>query len=493
MHRALPTSDGVTEMLDVCVVGTGYVGLVTGTCLAEIGHAVTCVDSDAGKIGSMRAGRIPIYEPGLGELVGRNAARGRLRFTTDLASAVAGEALILIIAVGTPTGADGATAELGPLLSAVEAAARHRQRAAPGGFVVFTIKSTVPVGTCRAIEAAVARHLPAGAFAVVSNPEFLREGSAVVDFMEPDRIVVGSRSARGLSAMRALYAPLTDGGFTLFEASSIETSEMIKYASNIFLATKIGLINEFARLCERTGADVRDLATGIGLDRRIGPAGLRAGPGFGGSCFPKDLRALIGTAASLHSPMPIAEAVVRSNERQKRFAVDKIVEALDGDVRALRIAVLGVSFKAGTDDIREAPALSIIAELLDAGATVSAYDPAGGANARQELPLAEHATSALDAVAEADAVVIATEWPLFRELDWASVRDAMSRPLVLDLRNCLDGRKLADIGLDYVGLGRPRPEPSTLEGAPPPLSPAAEAVAGLGETAAAREFSAVPA
>ncbi len=480
-------------MLDVCVVGTGYVGLVTGTCLAEIGHAVTCVDSDAGKIGSLRAGRIPIYEPGLGELVGRNAARGRLHFTNDLAGAVAAEALVLMVAVGTPTGADGATADLGPLLSAVEAAARHRQRTAPGGFVIFTIKSTVPVGTCRAIEAAIARHLPADAFAVVSNPEFLREGSAVVDFMEPDRIVVGSRSARALATMRTLYAPLTEQGFTLFEASSIETSEMIKYASNVFLATKIGLINEFSRLCERTGADVKDLARGIGLDRRIGPAGLRAGPGFGGSCFPKDLRALIGTGASLHCPMPIAEAVVRSNERQKRFAVDKVVEALDGDVRGLRIAVLGVSFKAGTDDVREAPALSIIAELLDAGATVSAYDPAGGANARHELPLAEHATSALEAVAEADAVVVATEWPQFRELDWASVRDAMSRPLVLDLRNCLDGGRLAEAGLDYVGLGRPRPNLSAVEDEPPSLSPDAEAGVGLEGIAAAREFTAVPA
>ena len=441
-------------MLNVCVVGTGYVGLVTGACLAEIGHGVTCVDSDPEKISSLRAGRIPIYEPELEELVGANVANGRLSFTGDLAAGIASEHLVLVIAVGTPTGRDGATADLGPLLSAVDMAARHRKAAGARGFAVFTIKSTVPVGTCRMVEAAIGQHLPADAFAVVSNPEFLREGSAIIDFMEPDRIVVGSSSGRGLSLMRALYGPLTDRGFTLFEASTVETSEMIKYASNVFLATKIGLINEFSRLCEHTGADVADLATGIGLDRRIGPAGLRAGPGFGGSCFPKDLRALIGTAASVQSPMPIAEAVVLSNHRQKLFAVDKVLHAFDGDVRSLKIAVLGLSFKAGTDDVREAPALSIMSDLLDAGASVSAYDPVSIANARQWLPQACYVHSVEEALEDVDAVVVATEWPEFRELDWGALHGVTNHALIFDLRNCLDERALKKAGFSYHRLGQ---------------------------------------
>jgi UDPglucose 6-dehydrogenase len=422
-----------------------------------------------------------------------NVSQRRLRFTTDLATAVTCPTLVLFIAVGTPTGEDGSTAELKPLLSAVETAARSRCRAAVDGFVVFVIKSTVPVGTNRKIEAAIARHLPAKEFAVVSNPEFLREGSALGDFMDPDRIVVGSRSPEGLALMRTLFAPLTERGSRLFEVSSVETSEMIKYASNIFLATKIGLINEFSRLCERSGADVEELAAGIGLDRRIGPAGLRAGPGFGGSCFPKDLRALVGSAALLNTPMPIAEAVIASNERQKRFMSERIIEELGGDVHLLRIAVLGLSFKAGTDDVREAPPLSIIADLLEAGATVSAYDPAGSANACRQLPHIEYASTASQAVSGADAVVVATEWPLFRELDWKSLRKHMIRPLVFDLRNCLDGQMLTQMGLDYIGLGKAARRASRGEADHPvPVSRAANAVV-MEESEVERELTTVPA
>ncbi|WP_210215306.1 UDP-glucose dehydrogenase family protein [Lichenihabitans psoromatis] len=476
-------------MMKVCVVGTGYVGLVSGTCLAEIGHDVICVDSDSRKIDLLRDGRIPIYEPGLENLVVSNAAAHRLHFTTDLASAMTSPSLVLMIAVGTPTGRDGATAELGPLLAAVESAARSRRSSGLRGFVAFVIKSTVPVGTNRTIEAVIARHLSSDEFAVVSNPEFLREGSAVGDFMEPDRIVVGSRSAEALTMMRDLFAPLTRRGSRLFEVSSVETSELIKYASNIFLATKIGLINEFSRLCERSGADVEELAVGIGLDQRIGMAGLRAGPGFGGSCFPKDLRALVGLAASMAMAMPIAEAVIASNERQKRFTSEKIIAFFGGDVRQLRIGVLGLSFKAGTDDTRESPALSMIGDLIDAGADVAVHDPSGSHDQYRHLAGLTCAESAGQAVAGADAIVVATEWPEFRALDWEALALQMNRPVVFDLRNCLDGPALARFGLEHVGLGRL-------------AAPSAEGgddarhgghVAGLGDHPGVRELNSVAA
>ncbi|KQT88366.1 UDP-glucose/GDP-mannose dehydrogenase family protein [Aurantimonas sp. Leaf443] len=442
-------------MMRICVVGTGYVGLVTGTCLASLGHSVLGVDTQEAKIAMLKAGVMPIYEPGLEALVGEAREAGRLAFATDAGEAMEAETLVLVFAIGTPTGADGATADLTALLSAVETAARQRAAARRDGFVAIVVKSTVPVGTCRALDALVARHLPRAAYAVVSNPEFLREGNAIKDFLEPDRIVVGSDSEEGLGLMRRLYAPLTDRGFRLVALGRVETSEMVKYASNVFLAAKIGLVNEFARLCDRVGADIDDLAVGIGLDRRIGGASLKAGPGFGGSCFPKDLRALTRTALDRHCPMPIAEAVILSNEMQKAHAVATIVETLGGDVRELRLAVLGLSFKAGTDDLREAPALAIIEALIAAGARVVAYDPVAMVHAR-ELPAdIELAPSAEDAVQEADAVVIATEWKQFAALNWGRLQADMARPLVFDLRNILDGPALVELGYDYVALGRP--------------------------------------
>lgn len=448
-------------MLKICVVGTGYVGLVTGACLAELGHSVLCVDTNTHKIARLQAGDIPIYEPGLDQLVARNIAEGRLSFSVDFAEAMASETLALFFAIGTPTAADGPNAEIGPLVAAVQHAARCRAESGADGFVAMVIKSTVPVGTCASLDALVAAHLPRERFAIVSNPEFLREGCAMMDFLLPDRIVVGSRSPEGLALMCGVYAPLTLRGHRLLAFDAIETSEMIKYASNIFLATKIGLINEFALLCEKVGADVEDLAIGVGLDRRIGAAGLKAGPGFGGSCFPKDLRALVRTASDAGSAMPIAEAVILSNERQKTAMVHRIIDRLDGDVRHLRIAVLGLSFKAGTDDVREAPAITVIDGLIDAGAEVVAHDPAAMDNFAHLLPDVDMAGTAEEALLDADAVVLLTEWADYPQLPWAELRQTMARPLVIDLRNHLDGALLTGLGYEYVGLGRTPLPPET--------------------------------
>ncbi|MEX6505860.1 UDP-glucose/GDP-mannose dehydrogenase family protein [Jiella sp. M17.18] len=440
-------------MMNVCVVGTGYVGLVTGACLADLGHDVTCVDTDRRKIDTLLAGEIPIYEPGLEKVVRSNVAAGRLGFTSDLRLAIGAEELALFIAVGTPTGEDG-SADLTALLAAAQEAAVLRSEARSDGFLILVVKSTVPVGTCRRVQALVERHLPASRFAVVSNPEFLREGCAITDFMQPDRIVVGCTSSRALMAMRRLYAPLTANGYALLEVSAIETSEMIKYASNIFLATKIGLINEFARLCETLGADVEELSRGIGMDHRIGAHSLKAGPGFGGSCFPKDLRALVGLASERNSPMLIAEAVIASNVEQKRAMARKVIDLMGGDVQNARIALLGLSFKAGTDDVREAPALTLLALLQAAGARIVAYDPAAIANAAQLFPDVAYAGSAEEAIRGADAVVVATEWKDFREIDWRALGARMPRPLVVDLRNLLDGDAITGLGYDYAALGR---------------------------------------
>ncbi|KQT50676.1 hypothetical protein ASG43_05155 [Aureimonas sp. Leaf454] len=440
-------------MLKICVVGTGYVGLVTGTCLAEMGHDVLCVDTHAEKIARLSKGDIPIYEPGLDAIVADNVAAGRLAFSTDITSVLAWETLVLFFAIGTPTAADGPHADVGPLRNAVLQAARARAERGYGGFIVFVIKSTVPVGTCARLDAEVARWLPRESYAIVSNPEFLREGCAIEDFLAPDRIVLGSSSPHGLALMRRVYAPLTTRGYRLLAFDTVETSEMIKYASNVFLATKIGLVNEFALLCEKVGADVTDLAQGIGLDRRIGPAGLKAGPGFGGSCFPKDLRALVRIAEEAGGAMPIAEAVIASNERQKRAMVARVVERLGGDVRDLRIGVLGLSFKAGTDDVREAPAVTLIDELIKAGARVVAFDPVAMQAFGRIVPDIELAATAEDVFADAAAVVIVTEWPEFAALPFAELSSAMARPLVIDLRNHLDPAPLAALGYEYLGLG----------------------------------------
>lgn len=457
-------------MLNVAVIGTGYVGLVTGACLSELGHNVICVDTDMAKISRLRDGEIPIYEPGLEDLVAANTSRGLLAFTTDIDEAIAGGVDVLFIAVGTPTDGNGGGANVGYVHAAAEQAARAIARAAggraravppePRGFTVFVTKSTVPVGTSRKLAAIVGEHIAAERFAVASNPEFLREGNAIKDFMEPDRIVVGSHSERARKLLERLYMPLTRKGRPLVVTSTVETAELIKYAANAFLATKVTFINELARLCEQTGADIMELALGVGLDNRIGSQFFTAGPGFGGSCFPKDLRALVKTANDFGSPVEIVETVLRANDRHKQMMVRKIRGALGGALHGRRIGVLGLAFKANTDDMRDAPALTIIPQLSAEGADVTAFDPAAARQARALLPDLRLAASVEEAAKGADAVVILTEWPAFRAIAWKKLGPTMRRPLVIDLRNIYDSREIARQGMEYVSLGRQEIEPA---------------------------------
>jgi len=447
-------------MLHVGVIGTGYVGLVTGACLAELGHRVVCVDSDALKIARLKAGDIPIYEPGLGELVTANVARGNLRFASAVEEAVAPRADVLFIAVGTPTDENGGGARLDHVYTAAQQIARAlASRPSEGdAFTVVVTKSTVPVGTSWHVAATLGQHLPGDRFAVASNPEFLREGNAVKDFMEPDRIVVGSPSERARQVLEELYLPLTRKGHPLVATSTVETAELIKYAANAFLATKVTFINELARLCEATGADIGELAVGIGLDGRIGPKFLTAGPGFGGSCFPKDLMALIKSANDFGSPVEIVETVIRANDRHKQLMVRKIRTALGGSLAGRRIGVLGLAFKANTDDMRNSPALTIVGQLLAEGADVRAYDPAAGRQAKQLLPDL-HVVNSVEEVADGvDAVVILTEWAEFRAIAWGRLAATMRRPLLVDLRNICDPKDMIRQGLEYVAIGRPNPE-----------------------------------
>ena len=443
-------------MLSVGVIGTGYVGLVTGACLSELGHNVVCVDTDVAKISRLRDGEIPIYEPGLEELVATNASRGLLSFTTDINEAVAHGIDVLFVAVGTPTDGNGGGANLGYVYAAVEQAARAlaRAKARADQFTVFVTKSTVPVGTSRKVAAIVGEHFPADRFAVASNPEFLREGNAIEDFMEPDRIVVGSHSERARKILEKLYMPLTRKGRPLVVTSTVETAELIKYAANAFLATKVTFINELSRLCELAGADIHELALGVGLDNRIGSKFFTAGPGFGGSCFPKDLRALVKTANDFGSPVEIVETVIRANERHKQMMVRKIRTALGGSVAGKRIGILGLAFKANTDDMRDAPALTIVPQLMAEGAEVKAYDPAAFSQARQVLPDLALASDVESAVAGTDAVVILTEWSEFRAIPWRKLAPTMRRPLIVDLRNIYDPQDVVRQGLEYVPLGR---------------------------------------
>jgi UDPglucose 6-dehydrogenase len=441
-------------MLNVGVIGAGYVGLVTGACLAELGHRVVCVDIDAERIARLRAGDVPIYEPGLAALIAANARRHRLAFGDSMDDAIAAGPDVLFIAVGTPTAAAGGAANLDYVFAAVEDAARALARHATGKFTVIATKSTVPAGTNRRIAAIAARHLPADRFAVASNPEFLREGSAIADFMKPDRIVIGSESVRARRLLEELYLPLTRQGRPLVATAALETAELIKYAANAFLATKVTFINELARLCEAAGADVDELALGLGLDSRIGGKFLKPGPGFGGSCFPKDLLALVKTGNDLGSPVEIIETVIRANERHKLMMVDKIRTALGGALSGRRIAILGLAFKADTDDMRDAPALTIVPALAAAGAALCGYDPAAAAQARELLPDLALAESAEDALAGADAAVILTEWDAFRRIGWENAAARMRRPLVIDLRNMLAAAEMAALGIEYLPLGR---------------------------------------
>ncbi len=444
-------------MLNVGMIGTGYVGLVTGACLSELGHRVVCVDKDATKIAQLRAGEMPIFEPGLQELVAANVSRGQLSFGTGIDDAVASGVDVVFIAVGTPTEENSGGASLGFVHTAVEQVARAIASCppTPHQFTVIVTKSTVPVGTSRKLAAIIAKHLPAERFAIASNPEFLREGNAIEDFMEPDRIVVGSNSERARQILEELYLPLTRKGRPLVATSTVETAELIKYAANAFLATKVTFINELARLCEAAGADIEELAVGVGLDDRIGPKFLTAGPGFGGSCFPKDLVALIKTANDFGSPVEIVETVIRANDRHKQLMVRKIRTALGGSVAGCRIGVLGLAFKANTDDMRNAPALTIVAQLLTEGATVQAYDPAAAEQAKELLPDLLLTESIEETASGADCVVILTEWSIFRSIAWHKLAPTMRRPLLIDLRNICEPRDIIRQGMEYVAIGRP--------------------------------------
>jgi len=431
--------------MNIAMIGTGYVGLVSGACFSEFGIDVTCVDNDASKIDMLNDGRVPIYEPGLEDLVSRNMKAGRLHFSTDLASAVRG-ADAVFIAVGTPTRRGDGHADLRYVFAAAEEIAD-----ALNGYTVVVTKSTVPVGTGRKVQKIIKERRPDADFDVASNPEFLREGSAIEDFMRPDRVVVGLESDRARKIMTALYRPLylheTPMLFT-----TLETSELIKYATNSFLATKITFINQMADLCEKTGANVKDVARAIGLDGRIGPKFLHPGPGYGGSCFPKDTLALVRTAEEFGAPVTIVEAVVAANDKRKSAMADKIIDAV-GDATGKTIAVLGLTFKPNTDDMREAPSLVIVPRLIEAGAAVRVYDPKGMEEARSLLPGAAFCSDAYEATKGADALVITTEWNEFRSLDFDRLKAAMRSPLIVDLRNIYKPAEAHAAGFRYVGIG----------------------------------------
>jgi len=431
----------------ITMIGSGYVGLVSGACFADFGHDVCCVDKMQEKIDALHAGRMPIYEPGLDALVAANVAAGRLTFTTDLAEGVAG-ADAVFIAVGTPSRRGDGHADL----SYVYAAAAEIAAAATGPLVVVT-KSTVPVGTGDEVERIMREARPDLDIAVVSNPEFLREGAAIGDFKRPDRIVIGTDDERAKAVMREVYRPLyLNESPILFTGR--RTSELTKYAANAFLATKITFINEIADLCEAVGADVKDVSRGIGLDNRIGRKFLHAGPGYGGSCFPKDTLALLKTAEDFDSPIQIVDAVVKVNEARKRKMGRKVLHELGDSPRGKTVALLGLTFKPNTDDMRDAPSLAVAQSLIDAGVAVRAYDPEGMEAAKAMLPGVTFATDAYDAARDADAVVIVTEWDAFRALDLQRLRQVMAAPVLVDLRNVYDRGAVEGAGYRYVAVGR---------------------------------------
>ncbi|MBV9077518.1 MAG: UDP-glucose/GDP-mannose dehydrogenase family protein [Methylobacteriaceae bacterium] len=439
----------------VAMVGSGYVGLVSGACFADFGHDVVCIDTDAAKIAALRAGDIPIFEPGLDELVATNVRQGRLSFSTDLAPSVAG-ADAVFIAVGTPSRRGDGFADL----SFVHAAARDIAGALTGYAAIVT-KSTVPVGTGDEVERIIREARPDLDVSVVSNPEFLREGAAIEDFKRPDRIVIGAEDDRGARLVADLYRPLYLNQAPILTTTR-RTAELTKYAANAFLATKITFINEIADLCERVGADVQQVARGIGLDKRIGGKFLHAGPGYGGSCFPKDTLALIKTAQDYNAPIRIVETVVAVNDQRKRAMARKVVAACGGSVRGKTIAVLGLTFKPNTDDMRDAPSLAIIAALQDAGAQVRAYDPEGMDQAAMLLTDVTYARDAYHCAEGADALVLVTEWDAFRGLDLARLKAALAAPVVVDLRNVYRPEDMRRHGFAYASIGRPDdgPEPA---------------------------------
>jgi UDPglucose 6-dehydrogenase len=436
--------------MNIGVIGTGYVGLVTGACFAEFGLGVICADKDAAKVAALERGEIPIYEPGLEELVARNVRAGRLSFTTDTPAAVSAS-LAVFIAVPTPSRPDGGTD-----LSWIEAVAREVGRTLDGYKVVVT-KSTVPVGTSELVRGWIREELAARRveihFSVASNPEFLREGAAIGDFMRPDRVVIGTDDPQAQAILKDLYRPLYLNE-TPVVLTDLATAELSKYAANAFLATKISFINEVANLCETAGADVQAIARAIGLDRRIGPKFLHAGPGFGGSCFPKDTRSIAHWAREQGEGFQIADAVIRVNERQRERMVEKIVRVLDGDVAGKTVAVLGLSFKPETDDIRDAPAIDIIQALLERGASVRAYDPQAMKAAAQVLPGVVMCGDAYAACEGADALVLVTEWNQFRMLELGRVKELLRRPVIVDLRNIYNPEMMKGAGFTYASVGR---------------------------------------
>jgi len=435
----------------VAMIGTGYVGLVSGACFADFGHHVTCIDKIEEKITLLRSGGVPIYEPGLDMLVDRNVREGRLDFATDLAESVR-DAEVVFIAVGTPSRRGDGHADLTYVYAAAAEIAREMT-----GFTVVVTKSTVPVGTGDEVERIIRETRPDADFAVVSNPEFLREGAAIEDFKRPDRVVVGAEDPRAETVMRELYRPLFLNE-TPIVFTRRRTSELIKYAANAFLAMKITFINEIADLCEAVGADVQEVARGIGLDNRIGKKFLHAGPGYGGSCFPKDTQALARTAAEAGAPVRLVETVIDINAKRKKAMAAKVIDACGGDVSGKTIAILGLTFKPNTDDMREAPSLDIIPALQAAGAKVRAFDPAGIEEAEKLLSGVEFVTGPYLCVDGADALVIVTEWNEFRALDLGRLKSCLTKPVIVDLRNIYEPAEMAERGFKYVSIGRTREE-----------------------------------
>ena len=434
--------------MNIVVIGTGYVGLVSGTCFSEFGFQVTCIDKDEAKIARLKKGEIPIYEPGLDDLVRRNLEAGRLCFDADTERHV-GQADVIFIAVGTPTRRGDGHADLTYVFAAAEEVAAHLS-----GYSVIVTKSTVPVGTGRHLQDVIAKANPQADFDIASNPEFLREGSAINDFMRPDRVVVGTESDRAITILRQLYRPLY-----LIETpilfASLETAELIKYAANAFLATKISFINQIADLCEAVGANVHEVAKGMGLDKRIGGKFLHAGPGYGGSCFPKDTLALVKTAEMHNIDMPMVEGVVHYNDQRKIAMATRIKKAMGGDIQGKKIAILGLAFKPETDDMRDSPALSILPQLVADGAQITAYDPAAMEEAKPLLPAAiTYVKSALDTLHEADAVVVITEWNEFRAIPASVFTDLMAGCIMVDLRNLYQAAQMTEAGLEYHSIGR---------------------------------------
>jgi len=433
--------------MNICVVGVGYVGLVTGACFSEFGLRVTCVAKDDSKIDKLNQGQVPIYEPGLSELVKKNLSEGRLAFTTDIKEGVR-NALVVLIAVGTPPNHEGSTN-----LRYVEEVARSIGQTMNGYKVVVT-KSTVPVGTGKLIESIIKENQEeACAFDVASNPEFLREGSAIEDFMRPNRVVIGAESEQAIAILKDLYKPLY-----LIETplviTDIATAEMIKYASNAFLATKVSFINEMATICERVGADVHKVAKGMGLDRRIGSKFLHPGPGFGGSCFPKDTQAISQIARQHGYEFKIVEGVLKVNDERPGMMIEKIVSAVGGDLKGTTIGFLGLTFKPNTNDMRESPTIPIIKGLQERGAKIQAYDPAGMTEAREYLEDIDYGEDLYAAAEGAAALVLATEWNQFRNIDWDRMRNLLKRPNVVDLRNIYEPKRMRDLGFQYISVGR---------------------------------------